>query len=267
MADLPASGAKQMVLREGQLLLEKGCYRARVAAGRRDLLAARQMRSRSFRTRELDQDAFDHICQHILIERADDHRLVGCFRLLFLAPDRDLQDSYSGQFYDLKGHHFVHGAKLELGRFCMSAENRDPDVLRLAWGAVTQIVDLHDVRLLFGCSSFAGSDPQPYRDAIALLQHRYLAPQALRPGIKAPLALRFADLLSAAQPGQKPDLKRAQAQLPPLLRSYLSMGGWVGDHLVVDRDLDTCHVFTGLLVDNIPARRQSQLRSVATPLG
>jgi L-ornithine Nalpha-acyltransferase len=33
-------------------------------------------------------------------------------------------------------------------------------------------------------------------------------------------------------------------RLPPLLRTYLGMGGWVSDHAVVDRELDTLHVFT-----------------------
>ena len=32
--------------------------------------------------------------------------------------------------------------------------------------------------------------------------------------------------------------------LPPLLKFYLRLGGKVSDHLVIDKDLDTLHVFT-----------------------
>ena len=34
--------------------------------------------------------------------------------------------------------------------------------------------------------------------------------------------------------------------LPPLLKFYLRLGGKVSDHAVIDRDLDTLHVFTYL---------------------
>ena len=54
-----------------------------------------------------------------------------------------------------------------------------------------------------------------------------------------------------------------QAGLPPLLRTYLGMGGWVSDHAVVDRELDTLHVFTCVEVDRVPAARAASLRAVA----
>ena len=43
--------------------------------------------------------------------------------------------------------------------------------------------------------------------------------------------------------------------MPPLLRSYLMMGGWVSDHAVVDKDLNTLHVFTGLELSQVPKGR------------
>ena len=52
-------------------------------------------------------------------------------------------------------------------------------------------------------------------------------------------------------------------RMPPLLRSYLAMGGWVSDHAVVDRDMNTLHVFTGLEVRAIPPARARALRLVA----
>lgn len=252
-------------LRAGGVLLEKGRYRVRVAAGQEDLRAAQALRGLCFGTRGLDQDHLDQICQQVLIDDTASGDLVGCFRLLLLTEGEAMGHSYSAQFYDVSGLDALAGAKLELGRFCIAPHHRDPDIMRLAWGAVTQIVDDQNVGFLFGCSSFAGIDPQPYLEAISLLRHRYLAPAELRPAARAALAHGFSDLLLQREDVQKPDLKKAQSQLPPLLRGYLAMGGWVGDQLVIDHELGTCHVFTGLRVADVPSRRQAQLRAVAIP--
>ena len=58
------------------------------------------------------------------------------------------------------------------------------------------------------------------------------------------------------------DRDAALRGLPPLLRSYLAMGGWVSDHAVVDRDLNTLHVFTAVEISSIPAERAETLRAV-----
>ena len=51
--------------------------------------------------------------------------------------------------------------------------------------------------------------------------------------------------------------------MPPLLRTYLMMGGWVSDHAVVDDDMNTLHVFTGLEIAAVPPARARALRMVA----
>ncbi|MEM9211400.1 MAG: ornithine-acyl-ACP acyltransferase, partial [Pseudomonadota bacterium] len=58
----------------------------------------------------------------------------------------------------------------------------------------------------------------------------------------------------------------ALRQIPPLLKTYLRMGGWVSDHAVIDRDLRTIHVFTGVEIAKIPpARRKALLRDAGHP--
>ena len=248
------------------LLLEKGGYRARLAQNSSDLLAARLLRARCFRTGSLDQDKFDDVCLHVLIESRSDGALVGCFRLMLLESGQELDQSYSSQFYDLSRLSAFTDRMMELGRFCIDPAVQNPDVLRLAWGGVTGMVDQHGVGLLFGCSSFAGTDPAANLEAFALLQRRHLAPAAWSPGQKATDTRLFMDLLRDRPTDQKPDLKLAQAQLPPLLRSYLTMGGWVSDHVVIDAALNTCHVFTGLEVKAVPSVRKRLLRGVANSL-
>ena len=47
----------------------------------------------------------------------------------------------------------------------------------------------------------------------------------------------------------------------PPSSSYLKLGGWVSDHVVIDHDLQTIHVFTGLEIKNIPDNRLRFLKS------
>jgi L-ornithine Nalpha-acyltransferase len=53
-------------------------------------------------------------------------------------------------------------------------------------------VDEEGVEMLFGCSSFHGTDAQGYLDAFAMLKERHLAPRRWLPRVKAPDVFRFA---------------------------------------------------------------------------
>ena len=180
----------------------------------------------------------------------DGDRLVACARVLSL-PQGGIERSYSAQFYDLSRLAAFPGPLLELGRFCIHPDHNDPDILRLTWGALTRIVDAEWITLLFGCSSFAGADPAPHQAALAQLV-RYVAPARWQPGA---LAAHRHDLPAAP--------KTALTTMPPLLRSYLQMGAWVSDHAVIDRELDTLHVFTGLEIARVPPARARALRALA----
>jgi putative hemolysin len=238
-----------------------GRYTTRFAENDSDVKSAQALRFKTFRGEGegSDADAFDPICKHILVEEFDTGHLVCTFRLLPLANGAEIDRSYSAQFYDLESLHDINGMIVEMGRFCIDSAYKDPDILRVAWSAMTSFVDDNDVELLFGCSSFSGTDSEEYTDAFALLKERHLAPKRWLPKIKAPKVFQFANKLKLF----KPNLKAAQKRVPPLLRTYLLMGGWVSDHAVVDNDLNTLHVFTGLEIKGIPANRKRLLRATA----
>jgi L-ornithine Nalpha-acyltransferase len=240
-------------------LLSKGQYRARLAQSQADITAAHELRSRAFGTVELDQDSFDVRCLHVLIEDTTaDNLLVCCFRMLVLAGGDEIGLSYSAQFYDLAALKGFQGKMVEIGRFCIDPDRTDPDILRVAWGAMTAYVDQNEIEMLFGCSSFAGTETESYLDTFAVLKHRYLAPSRWLPRVKAPDVFRY-----AARLRRKPDSKKAMLRMPPLLRTYLMMGGWVSDHAVIDRHMNTLHVFTGLEIAAIPPARKRLLRALA----
>lgn len=242
------------------LSLKKGRYAARLAETPEDIRAAQRLRALTFLgdAETPDADEFDAICAHILVEDQRDGALVCCFRMLPLTAGREIGRSYSAQYYELSGLESFEGPMVEMGRFCIHPGWRDPDILRVAWGAMTAYVDRNGVEMLFGCSSFKGTDAEAYRDAFAMLKEKHLAPKRFLPRVKAPKVFRFAQKLRA-----KPDAKRAMLGMPPLLRTYLLMGGWVSDHAVVDPKMNTLHVFTGLEIRAIPPARKRLLRATA----
>jgi putative hemolysin len=241
------------------LTLRKGRYAARMAETDADRDAVQRLRARVFRhDRGPDADDFDARCDHVLVEDQRTGTLVCCFRLLRFGSGAEIGRSYSAQFYELSALEAFEGPMVEMGRFCIHPDHHDADILRVAWGAMTAYVDACGVEMMFGCASFHGTEARAYYDAFALLRDRHLAPKRWLPRVKAPKVFRFARRLR-----RRPNLKAAQATLPPLLRTYLLMGGWVSDHAVVDRDLGTLHVFTGLEIGAIPPARKRLLRAVA----
>lgn len=245
--------------------LRRGSYVARFAAGVDDLRAAQRLRHLCFVDAAgrapleggIEADGFDTICDHVLIEDGAG-RVVCCFRVLALGSGADLGVSYSAQYYDLKRLSAYDAPMVELGRFCVHPDVTDPDVLRIAWGMLAAFVGARGAGMLFGCSSFAGTNAALYNQAFDLLAARHLAPAAWAPDVGTGDVVAFAKGTPAVT-----NHRAAMGQVPSLLKTYLSMGGWVSDHAVVDPDMNTLHVFTGLEIAAIPEARAKALRRVA----
>jgi len=237
--------------------LFKGKLCARPAVSDVDFAAAAALQHQCFGAGAVSEgDGFNALSTQILVEDTKAGRVLCCYRLQVLEGG-ELRRSYAAQYYGLAKLEAFEGRMLELGRFCIAPACRDPDVLRLAWAVMTEVVDRLDVQMLFGCSSFAGVESDIYHDSFALLRARHLAPACWSPGIMAPEVFEFAKELQRA-----PNVAKAWREMPPLLRTYLMMGGWVSDHAVVDRQMNTLHVFTGVEVAVIPEQRKRLLRAL-----
>jgi putative hemolysin len=237
----------------------RGRFIARLSRTDDDLRRAQGLRALAFLRRDgaEDSDTFDAICHHVLVEHAGTGTLVCCFRLLPLRSGAEIGRSYAAQHYDLTGLEGFRDPMVEVGRFCIHPDWHDADILRIAWGMMACVVQQTGAGMLFGCSSFMGTDPAPYHAAFALLKARHLAPAQWLPGRQAP------DVYPFAQIELRPDARRAMRAMPPLLKSYLALGAWVSDHAVVDRQMNTLHVFTGLQIRSIPPARARLLRALA----
>ena len=238
-------------------IVRLGRYRARLAFSQNEVSAAQSLRYQCFNLSnkvELDVDDFDTICQHVLIENLETGKLVCCYRVLNFENGKNISKSYSSQFYDLNAIESYPEPMIEVGRFCIDPGENDQRILLTAWAALAQIVDQKQIGLLFGCSSFKGIEKEKYLDSFALLRDRYIAPSQWRPKIKAAQVFSYSkDLINQV------DKKKALLNMPPLLKTYLSMGAWVSDHAVVDLNMKTFHLFTGMEISKIPKRRKQFL--------
>ncbi len=247
------------------MLLTGGRLRARIAETGEDVTACQRLRYHTFyeargvdrgASRGLDVDEFDAHCRHMMVEDSRSGDLVCCFRMMPLNNGSEISRSYSAKYYNLAALADYPGKMVEMGRFCVHPDCKDPAIIRTAWSAMTKFVDDEKVELLFGCSSFYGVDADDYMDAFALLKERHIAPKRWLPRVKAPKVFRFASRLKL----RRPNMKLALRRMPPLLRTYLTMGGWVSDHAVIDNELNTLHVFTGVEISQVPETRARLLR-------
>lgn len=242
-------------------IVRVGRYRARFALSKDDLLAAQELRYRCFNLsndKGLDVDEFDSICRHVLVENLENGKLICCYRIMSFPDGKDITRSYSSRFYDLGSIENFPKPMIEVGRFCIDPVTTDHEVVLAAWAALTQLVDENGIEFLFGCSSFEGIDKEKYLHCFAFLREKHIAPEHWLPKVKAAQVISYSEANCC-----KVNKKKALLNMPPLLKSYLSMGAWVSDHAVVDYSMKTLHLFTGVEVSKIPSRRKQFLRNLA----
>ena len=242
-------------------IVRVGRYCARFALSKDDLLAAQELRYKCFNLsndKGLDVDEFDSICRHVLVENLENGKLICCYRIMSFPDGKDITRSYSSRFYDLGSIENFPKPMIEVGRFCIDPVTTDHEVVLAAWAALTQLVDENGIEFLFGCSSFEGIDKEKYLHCFAFLREKHIAPEHWLPKVKAAQVISYSEANCC-----KVNKKKALLNMPPLLKSYLSMGAWVSDHAVVDYSMKTLHLFTGVEVSKIPSRRKQFLRNLA----
>ena len=156
---------------------------------------------------------------------------------------------YSEDEYDIHAITNFPGGVLELGRSCVDADYRGRAVMQLLWRGIAAYIDLHAIDLMFGCASLNGTDPDALAAELTYLYGHHLAPPALRP--KA-LPARYVDMRRLDPAAYDP--RRASQALPPLIKGYLRLGGFVGDGAVIDQQFNTVDVAIVVKTDLVTER-------------
>jgi putative hemolysin len=188
-----------------------------------------------------DSDEFDEVADHLLVL---DHHLgqgpeavVGTYRLIRRAGARRIGRFYSESEYDIAPLLAFPGEIMELGRSCVAEAYRTRGTLQLLWRGIAAYVFRHRVTLMFGCASLPGTDLDGLATQLTYLHANHLAPPELRPRA---LPQRYVPM-GRLDPATI-DAKAALIDLPPLIKGYLRLGGFVGDGAVIDEQFNTTDV-------------------------
>jgi putative hemolysin len=210
-----------------------------------------------------DRDRFDQIADHLLVV---DHAIgagaegvVGTYRLIKREAAAQIGRFYSADEYDIAPILGFPGRIMELGRSCVDAAYRNRAAMQLLWRGIAAYVFHYQIDLMFGCASLPGTDPDALGVELTYLYQNHLAPPAVRPRA---LPHRFVEMRRMRPEAIDP--RRALAQLPPLIKGYLRLGGFVGDGAVIDRQFNTTDVAvvvkTDLVTDKYYRHYERQLR-------
>ncbi|HWI29711.1 MAG TPA: GNAT family N-acyltransferase [Stellaceae bacterium] len=210
-----------------------------------------------------DFDNFDGVCDHLLVidhaRGSGAEAVVGTYRLIRRPAAQRHGRFYSAAEYDIGKIAAYPGEILELGRSCVDASARNRPTMQLLWRGIASYVFHYDIALMFGCASLPGTDPDALALPLSYLYHHHLAPAEIRPRA---LPERYVDMRRLA--AEAIDPARALAELPPLLKGYLRLGGFVGDGAVIDHQFNTTDVCivvkTDLVTDKYYRHYERQAR-------
>ena len=188
-----------------------------------------------------DHDEFDAVADHLLVVDHDlgenVNNVVGTYRLIRQEAAQRLGRFYSASEYDISVLESFPGQKLELGRSCTDAAYRSRAVMQLLWRGIAAYVFHYGIDLMFGCASLSGTDPDALAPELTYLATHHLAPEAIRPRA---LPARYVEMRRGDPAGL--DARQALMSLPPLIKGYLRLGGFVGDGAVIDGQFNTTDI-------------------------
>jgi putative hemolysin len=252
----------------------------RLAEGPEEIAAAQALRYRVFyeemgahpneatRAHQRDIDEFDTVCDHLLvIDRARGpgaEGVVGTYRLMPRSVGEAFGRFYTAGEYDIGPILAGDCRFMELGRSCVDAHYRNGSTMKKLWDGIAAYVFEKDIELMFGCASLPGTDPDQLAGHLSYLHEYHLAPEHLRPRALPHL---YVEMKRAATDGLNP--RRALAELPPLIKGYLRLGGFVGDGAVIDHQFNTTDICVLVKTDLITEKYRSHygrsIRDAAAP--
>jgi L-ornithine Nalpha-acyltransferase len=254
-----------------------GSMEVRLARGDKDVQAAQLLRYRVFyeemgatpskdaALHKIDRDAFDATAEHLLvIDHSIGGSVIGTYRLMRRRFGDASEDYYTSREYDISKISRFPGEILELGRSCVDPKFRSKATMSLLWQGIAAYVFAHDIQILFGCASLPGNDPRAHAVALSYLHHFHRAPRDLRP---CALATHYVDM-NMLRPHEI-SRKQALNDLPPLIKGYLRLGGWVGDGAVIDEQFNTTDVCVVVRMESLAEKYfkhyQRKLHGEPTP--
>lgn len=200
-----------------------------------------------------DSDRYDAVADHLLVVDHDlgdgPESVVGTYRLIRREAAETIGRFYSADEYDISLIERFPGRVLELGRSCVDSAYRGRAAMQLLWRGIAAYVFTHNIDLMFGCASLPGTDVDALAAELTYLYANHLAPPDIR--LRA-LQARYVDM-RRMDPSEI-DARHVLVGLPPLIKGYLRLGGFVGDGAVVDYQFNTTDVAVVVQTDLVTGK-------------
>jgi putative hemolysin len=187
-----------------------------------------------------DFDDLDLFCDHLIAIDHTTEEVVGGYRLISLEAAQKAGGFLTSQEFDLSRLEQYPSPILELGRACVASEYRIKGIMGFLWQGIASYIRHHQIGVLFGCANFPGIDPEPFAQALSFLHHFCMMEEQYRP-----MARSFSSIPMNRMNKEDVHVRTAFRQLPPLIRGYLRLGGFLGEGAFIDRafhSLDVCIV-------------------------
>jgi len=225
------------------LVSSAASYSSRLARNVEEIHAAQTLRFEVFNlelneglaqsyARGFDEDPFDAVCDHLIVEHLPSQQIVGTYRLQTGVKAQKNLSYYCALEFEFDVFEPLRREMVELGRECVHRQHRNLVVLGMLWKGIADYARQHSARYLFGCSSLTTQDAAVGASAYADLCRKHLVEPAWRtravPAYECPLSQL------AAEP----------TPIPKLLRAYLSIGAKICGPPALDRQFKTIDFLT-----------------------
>ncbi len=179
----------------------------------------------------LDQDRFDPVNHHLIVEDKSTGQVVGTYRMQISDMARMHGGFYTNEEFCLDQFpEAVINDAVEVGRACVAKPYRNSRVLFLLWKGLGLYLLFNRKRYLFGCCSLTSQDPAEARRMMDhLVEHGHTHPQYFVD--PRPDWVCYADDAPAPAP--------APVTVPKLFALYLKYGAKVCSKPALDRQFKT----------------------------
>jgi putative hemolysin len=219
-------------------------YTVRLAEDRHEIESALRLRYEVFNVElggrdavdgesELEFDAYDIKCRHLIVVSRETGETVGTYRLNSIETAHSTHGFYAANEFTIEDlpREVLHDG-IEIGRACIAREHRNTKVLFLLWKALLAYLEQCGKRYYFGCCSIFTRDvdtgSKVFRQLIRAGHiHESFSVMPCRNGLS---------LLEE-------DGDASKVELPALFNMYLRIGARVCGPPMVDREFGTIDFF------------------------
>ena len=221
-------------------------YEVRLAQNAQEVASALRLRHRVFNVEfggrndiahesNLEFDAYDFKCRHLIVVSRESGETVGTYRLNTIETALTTNGFYSANEFTIGGlPSDVLKNGVEIGRACIAKEHRNTKVLFLLWKGLLRYLESTGKRYFFGCCSIFTQDEQTGSSAYKQLvrdgrYHDQFWVTPLKNGI---------ELINV--------IDEFSTELPSLFNMYLRIGAKVCGPPMIDREFGTIDFFVVL---------------------